>query len=197
MNKPVNIWTSGIRLFLFNTELVHASANPWPIYSRGGYILWVTHLLRRKAEMTLLQPQLGETRRQELRNSPFWHSSLFKSQLVKEGEDFLLKKTPLKMLRVLDPIKNPFVVSTTRKEAPAGNAPIGATSPKAVTNRFPQAGVNRTSEAPRVVFDPTLGDEGMETPPPNDSLKACLILPVGGRLHSFRRDWQTNIHPMC
>ena len=42
--------------------------------------------------MTLLQPHLGETRCQELRNSPFWHSSLFKSQLVKEGEDYLLKK---------------------------------------------------------------------------------------------------------
>ena len=51
-----------------------------------------TGLLRREAEMTLLQPQLGETRSQELGNSPFWHSSLFKSQLVKEGEDFLLKK---------------------------------------------------------------------------------------------------------
>ena len=41
MNKLVNIWTSGIRLFLFNTELLHASANPWPLYSRGSYILWV------------------------------------------------------------------------------------------------------------------------------------------------------------
>ena len=46
----------------------------------------------REAEMTLLQPQLGETRRQELRNSSFWDPSLFQSQLVKEGEDFLLKK---------------------------------------------------------------------------------------------------------
>ena len=51
-----------------------------------------TGLLRREAEMTLLQPQLGETRRQELRNSSFWDPSLFESQLVKEGEDFLLKK---------------------------------------------------------------------------------------------------------
>ena len=32
----------------------------------------------------------------------------------------------------------------------------------------------------------------METPPPNDSLKASLSPPVGGRLRSFRRDWQTN-----
>ena len=32
----------------------------------------------------------------------------------------------------------------------------------------------------------------METPPPNDSLKASLSPPVGGRLRSFRRDWQIN-----
>ena len=70
---------------------------------------------------------------------------------------------------------------------------MGATPHKAVTNRFPQVGGNRTSEAPGVVFDPTLGDEGVETPPPNDSLKASLSPPVGGRFHSFRRDWQTNI----
>ena len=32
----------------------------------------------------------------------------------------------------------------------------------------------------------------METPLPNDSSKASLSPPVGGRLHSFSRDWQTN-----
>ena len=125
-----------------------------------------TGLLRCKAEMTLLQPQLGETRCQELRNLPFWHSSLFKSQLVKEGEDFLLKKGTSKDSQGFGPYQtSPFVVPTTRKEAPTGNAPMGATPHKAVTNRFPQAGGNRTSEAPGVVFDPTLGNEGMESPP--------------------------------
>ena len=70
---------------------------------------------------------------------------------------------------------------------------MGATPLKAVTNRFPQAGGNRISEAPRVVFDPTIGDEGVETPPPpNDSFIASLSPPVAGRLRSFRRDWQTN-----
>ena len=39
---------------------------------------------------------------------------------------------------------------------------MGAIPHKAVTNCFPQAGGNQTSEAPRVVFDPTLGDEGVE-----------------------------------
>ena len=143
-----------------------------------------TGLLRSEAEMTLLQPHLGETRRQELRNSPFWHSDLFKSQLVKEGEDFLLKKGTSKDSQGFGP--------TTRKEAPTGNATMGATPHKAVTNRFPQVGGNRTSEASGAVFDPTLGDEGVETPPPNDSLKASVSPPVGGRLCSFRRDWQTN-----
>ena len=63
---------------------------------------------------------------------------------------------------------------------------------KAVTNRFPQEGGNRTSEAPGVVFDPIIGEGGVETPLSNDSSKASLSPPVGGRLRSFRRDWQTN-----
>ena len=49
-----------------------------------------TGLLRCEAKMTLLQPYLGDSRRQELRNSPFWPTPLFKAQLVKDGEDFLL-----------------------------------------------------------------------------------------------------------
>ena len=69
---------------------------------------------------------------------------------------------------------------------------MGATPHKAVTNHFPQVGGNRTSEAPGAVFDPTLGDECVETPPLNHSLKASLSPPVGGRLRSFRRDLQTN-----
>ena len=60
-----------------------------------------TDLLRREAEITLLQPHLGETR------MPFWHSSLFKCQLVKEGEDFLLKKDNSKDSQCFGPYK-PF-----------------------------------------------------------------------------------------
>ena len=93
--------------------------------------------------MTLLQPHLGETRRQELRNSPFWHSSLFKSQPVKEGEDFLLKKGTSKDSQGFGPYQNkPFCGPRTRKEAPTGNAPMGATPHKAVTSPFPQVGGN-------------------------------------------------------
>ena len=104
-----------------------------------------------------------------------------------------LKTAPLKTLRVLDPIKtSPFVVpTTTRKEAPTGNAPMGAIPLKAVTNHFPQVGGNRTSETPGVIFDPTQGEEGVETPPPNDSFQAFHSPPVGGHLRSFRRDCLT------
>ena len=68
---------------------------------------------------------------------------------------------------------------------------MGAIPHKAVTNRFPQLGENQTLEAPGVVFDPTLGEGGVETPLPNDSSKASLSPPVGGR-RSFRRDWLTD-----
>ena len=69
---------------------------------------------------------------------------------------------------------------------------MGAIPPKAVTNRFPQTEENKTSEAPGVVFDPTTGEGGMETPLLNDSSKASISPPVGGRPRSFRRDWQAN-----
>ena len=109
------------------------------ILQRELYTMCNTGLLRHEAEMTLLQPHLGDTRCQELRNSPFWPSSLFKSELVKEKTSSS-KKAPLKTRRVSHPIKtSPFVVPTTRKEAPTGNAPMGTTPPKAVINLFPQS----------------------------------------------------------
>ena len=45
---------------------------------------------------------------------------------------------------------------------------------------------NSNNRGLRGCFDPIQGDEGMENPPLNDSLKASLSPPVGGRLHSFR-----------
>ena len=105
-----------------------------------------------------------------------------------------LKKALAKTLSFLDPIKtSPFVVPTTiRKEAPTENAPMGTIPPKAITNRFPLTEENQTLEAPGFIFDPTIGNEGVESPPPNDSSKASLSPPVGGHLRSFSRDWQIN-----
>ena len=165
------------------------------ILQRELYTMGNTGLLRREAEITLLQPHLGDSRRQELRNSPFWPIPLFKS--LKDGEDFLLKKgTPKDPFGVqnpeslyLDPTKtSPFVVpTTTRKEAPTGNAPMRAIPLKAVTSRFPQVGGNQTQETSGVVFDPTQGDESVETSPPNDSFQASLSPPVGGRPLFFQK----------
>ena len=96
-----------------------------------------TGLLMCEAVMTLLQPNLGEMRRQELRNSPFWHSSLFKSQLVKEGEDFLLKKGTSKDSKGFAPYQNmPSLVPITRKEAPTVNAPYGGNSSQSSNQSF-------------------------------------------------------------
>ena len=137
--------------------------------------------------MPLLQPHLGVTRCQELRNSPFWPSSLFNSQLVKEGEDVLLQKGTSKDAQGFGPYQNkPFRGPHNKKRGSYGVTPL-----KAVTNHFPQVGGNRISEAPGVVFDPIPGDEDMETPLPNDSSKASLGLLVG-RLCSFRTDWKIN-----
>ena len=63
---------------------------------------------------------------------------------------------------------------------------MGGIPSQAVTNHFPQAGGNRITEAPEVVFGLTLGDEEVETPLQNDSCSP----PVGGPLRSFRRDWK-------
>ena len=51
---------------------------------------------------------------------------------------------------------------------------MGTIPHKAVTSHFRQVGGNRTTEASEVVFDPIQGDDGMETPPPNDSFQASV-----------------------
>ena len=77
------------RILIQQRGLAYLSKSVAHILQRELYTMGNTGLLRRKAEMTLLQPHLGDSRRQELRNSPFWPTPLFKSQLVKDGEDIL------------------------------------------------------------------------------------------------------------
>ena len=86
----------------------------------------------------------------------------------------------------------PFRDPHNKKETPTGNAPMGDNPLQAVTNHFPEVEGKQITEPPEVVFDLTQGNGSVETPPPNDSLKASLSPPAGGRLHSFRRDWQPN-----
>ena len=69
--------------------------------------------------------------------------------------------------------------------------PHGGHSTPSSKQSFSLGGGNRITETPEVVFNLTLGDKGVETPLPNDSLKVSLNLPVGGDRRSFRRDWKT------
>ena len=142
-----------------------------------------TGLLRREAEMTLLQPHLGDTRCQELRNSPIWPSSLFKSQLVKEGDDFLLKKGTSKDAQAFGPYQNkPFRGPNNKKRGSYRKHPYGGNSSQSSNHLF-------SSGRGKPNFR---GSKGVETPPPSDSSKASFSPPVEGCLRSFRRDWQTN-----
>ena len=121
--------------------------------------------------MTHLQPQLGETRRQELRNSPFWHSLLFKSQLVKEGEEFLLKKAPLKTLRILDPIKT----RPQQEKRLLQETPLWGNSSQSSYQTFSSGSGKTNFRGSRGRFRPHCRGGGRGN---------CLL--------SFRRDWQTN-----
>ena len=105
------------------------------ILQRELYFMGNTGLPRREAEMTLLQPQLGETRRQELRNSPFWDPSLFQSQLVKEGEDFLLKKGTSKDSQGFGPYK-PFRGPHNKKRGSYRKRPYGGNSSQSSNQSF-------------------------------------------------------------
>ena len=107
------------------------------ILQRELYSMGNTGLLRRKAEMTLLQPQLGETRRQELRNSSFWDPSLFQSQLVKEGEDYLLKKGTSKDSQGFAPYQNkPFCGPHNKKRGSYRKRPYGGNSSQSSNQSF-------------------------------------------------------------
>ena len=86
-----------------------------------------TSLLR--FEMTHLQPHLGDSRLQELRSSPFWPSPLFRSQLVKDGEECLLKQGTPKDTQGFGPNQNkPFRGSHNKKRSSYRKRPNGGHS---------------------------------------------------------------------
>ena len=97
------------RMLIQQRALACLSKSVAHILQRELYTMGNTGLLKREAEMTLLEPYLGDLRRQELRNSAFWPTPLFKSQLVKDGEDFLLQKGAPKDSQGFGPYQNkPF-----------------------------------------------------------------------------------------
>ena len=60
------------RILIQQRALACLSKSVAHILQRELYTMGNTGLLRREAEITLLQPHLGDSRRQELRNSPLW-----------------------------------------------------------------------------------------------------------------------------
>ena len=126
-----------------------------------------TGLLRREAEMTLLQPHLGETRRQELRNSPFWLSSLFKSQLVKEGEDLLLKKGTSKDAQGFAPYQNkPFCGPHNKKRGSYRKRPYGSNSSQSSNQSFSSGRGKPNFRGSKGRFRPHSRGQGCGNPSP-------------------------------
>ena len=137
------------------------------ILQRELYTMGNTGLLRRKAEMTLLQPHLGVTRRQELRNSPFWHSSLFKSQLVKEEEDFLLIKGTSKDSQGFRPYQNkPFCGPHNKKRGSYRKLPYWGNSSKSSNQSFSSGRGKLNFRGSRGRFPPHNRGRGCGNPSP-------------------------------
>ena len=135
------------------------------ILQRELYSMANTGLLRREAEITFLHPQLGETRRQELRNSSFWDSSLFESQLVKEGEDFLLKKGTSKDSQGFAPYQNKPFHGPYKKRGSYRKRPYGGNSSQSSNQSFPSGRGKPNFRGSRGRFRPHNRGRGCGNPP--------------------------------
>ena len=131
-------------------------------------------------------------RRNQAPRTQEWPPSLFKSQLVKEGEDFLLKKGTSKDSQGFRPYQNKPFRGPHKKRGSYRKRPNGGNSSQSSNQSFSSNRGKQNFRGSRVVFDPTTREEGMETPLPNDSFKASHSPPVGGRLRFFSGDWQAN-----
>ena len=138
---------------------------PSPYTPKGTIFYGNTGLLRREAEMTLLQPHLGETIRQELRNPSFWNPSLFKSQFVKEGEDFLLKKGTSKDSQGFGPYK-PFRGSHNKKRGSYRKRPYGGNSSQSSNQSFSSGRGKPNFRGSRGHFRPHHRGRGRGNPSP-------------------------------
>ena len=106
-------------------------------YTPEGAIYYGQHrLAQARSRDDPFTPQLGETRRQELRNSLFWHSSLFKSQLVKEGEDLLLKKGTFKDSHGFGSYQNKPFCGPHKKRGSYRKHPYGGNSSQSSNQSF-------------------------------------------------------------
>ena len=89
----------------------------------------LAHILQRELYSMGNTSLVRREERQELRNSSFWDPSLFQSQLVKESEDFLLKKGTSKESQGFGPYK-PFRGPHNKKRGSYRKRPYGGNSSK-------------------------------------------------------------------
>ena len=109
----------------------------------------------------------------DIKNSgmrPFWPSPLFKSQLVKDGEDFLLK-APQRPTGFLDPIKFPFRVSHHNRMRLLRKRSYGGKFLSSSNQSFSSGRGKSNLRGFRGLFRPHSRDKGVETPPPLTPLK--------------------------
>ena len=161
------------------------------ILQRELYSMANTGLLRREAEMTLLHPQLGETRRQELRNSSFWGSSLFESQLVKEGEDFLLKKGTSKDSQGFAPYQNKPFRGPHKKRGSYRKRPYGGNTSQSSNQSFPSGRGKPNFRSSRGRFRPHNRGRGRGNPP-SQWLLQSLTQSTSRRSHPFFQERLAN-----
>ena len=121
------------RILIQQRALASLSESLAHILQRELYTMGNTGLLRHKAEITLLQPNLDDSRRQELRNSAFWPSTLFKSEFVKDGEEFLLKKGTHKESYQNKPFRGPH---HNKKRGSYRKCPYGGQSTPSSNHSF-------------------------------------------------------------
>ena len=164
MRKSLSTWISWISCS-YSTQGPHLSQQISSPYSPELYSMANTGLLRREAEMTLLHPQLGETRRQELRNSSFWDSSLFESQLMKECEDFLLKKGTSKDSQGFAPYQNKPFHGPHKKRGSYRKRPYGGNSSQSSNQSFPSGRGKSNFRGSRGRFRPHNRGRGHGNPP--------------------------------
>ena len=128
------------------------------ILQRELYTMGNSDLLRHKAEMTHPQPHLGDSRCQQLRSSPFWPSPLFWSQLVKDPEEFLLKKGT--------PKDKPFCGPHNKKRGSYRKRPYGGQSIPSSNQSFSSGRGKSNNRGSRGRFQPHSRGQGHGPPPP-------------------------------
>ena len=111
---------------------------------------------------------------------------------MKEGEDFLLKKGTSKDSQGFVPYQNKPFRGPHKKRGSYRKCPYGGNTSQSSNQSFPSGRGKPNFRGSRGRFRPHNRGRGRGNPPPNDSSKASLSPPVGGRLHSLKRDWLTN-----